>query len=898
MSWATRAAKLRPEPKPVPKRRRGRDPRGRAANNNNLQTVEDSHVQAAPLEHPPSNTQVDPFTAQTHESYHHSEENQYQETQNEVPRTEQPLMEQNEKWDQNYDQQWDGQKQQFAEYTDPPVQEETDYNMWNQENLWDQDQLDQADDFVAEAPQEQIQPIQRNEVAGNDFQYEDKFQYADPNFQQEQNYAQEQTYVQEQPFAQQEQQEQYVQYEHHDARIQVEVQTNQETNYEQQYNQEAPQQQFEQEARQIAEVSPQFETTYQEAPQPAAPEQETPPQYQQTEPTEPTTEQENFPSTAPAQAAPRTDLHPLDFTSIPVPNRHQIPPPGDALHFYAGNYTATFKFLPTSLPSEEYAPLEYANEQQKEPENYQENFEEPQYQDGNVPSGYESPQFKPADQYREKPVEMQTQPQAPSWQPAQEEQHQPIPSPQQPVQEILPEAPAQVAPAPEEILTNSQAPVEEEKPNTQANEPKPTGNVWSRGRPTMQNKRDLAKRKGPGPNRTRNRAQPSTDKKRASPSKRTQKKLTKEQLEKKEKALKELAAFEKSQPKPPKGQLIRGLPNAGVHCYVNSLVQALVATPRFRNFFATLPAEIACGLGEFTKSMAKFVSGFTSDNFKGAKQGGVANFDLIKPLVEKFESMQGDGQQDVAEFYSFLVSKLHNELLYTRSSPEKKDTSSETTEEESEWVKVGPKRELTTTVSTPTNRERSLMDSVFGGVLRSVLSTRGKAVKSDKFEPFFSIQLSVADKVNSIDDALRAYLAKESMVLSRQKGGRKTKAAGSKRIEFGALPNCLVLELKRWVNTGSGYSKNAKRITFNAELLINRRYLSTRDQNCQYALRSIIVHSGEGVTKGHYTVYSWFKETGWLLINDDKIVSVSWSDVAKEDPYMLMYEKSYRVPYS
>jgi len=777
-----------------------------------------------------------------------------------------------------------------------------------------QDQFDE-DQHAADTQPEQ------NEAVGNTYnQYEDQYQYdRDPNYSHKQNYSQQeqQTYNQ---------QEQYVdQY--------VDQPPQQEQTYDQQdtkYEQEKP---YEQEPVQYEQEAPaQFEQTqlqesFQEAPQTAVEQENTPAQYQQNEPTE----LENFSSKALAQAsapAQRTDLPPLDFTSIPIPFPHRVPPPSDALRLYAGNYTATFKFLPSCLPTEEFEPLEFANEQQKQPETYQQTFEEQQYQDGSYPSpsGYENPPYQEVEYEQATPeqetAQTQNQPQAHAWREAPNKQQPPhsIPSQKPPVpaqQESRPEqSPVQQetqqsAEPPKNFPSamNPQEPEAEEEIKEITETKKPASNPWlSKGKNLKKtlratdkkpvSKRDPARRRGAGqPSRTPTRGQTSSDKKRASPVKRKQKKpLTKEQLEKRAESLKLLTAFEMKLPTPPKGQLLRGLPNAGVHCYVNSLVQALVATPKFRNYFATLPAEVSEGLGQFSHSMAKFVNGFASNAFKGVRTGsGTASFDLIAPLVQEFEATSGDGQQDVSEFYQFLINQLHNELIYTRTSPQKKESRTITPPEEgSEWVKVGPKRELTTTVSTPTKKERSFMESVFGGVLRSVLGTSGKRVKSDKYEPFFSIQVSVSDKVNSIDDALRTYLAKESMLLSKQtRGGRKTKAAGSKRLEFSSLPSCLVIELKRWVSNSTGqFVKDNKSISFNHTLQIGRRYLISNDQANQYALRSVIVHKGEGVNRGHYLSYIWVSEQmGWTLVDDDKITQISWAEVQKQDPYMLFYEQ-------
>lgn len=112
----------------------------------------------------------------------------------------------------------------------------------------------------------------------------------------------------------------------------------------------------------------------------------------------------------------------------------------------------------------------------------------------------------------------------------------------------------------------------------------------------------------------------------------------------------------------------------------------------------------------------------------------------------------------------------------------------------------------------------SPISRLFGGKLRSTLTTGSKQKSSITIQPFYSIQLDIqSPHIGSVEEALTASLAREDM-------DDVGSSRAVKHLCIEALPPILVLHVKRFVydrKCGS-FVKVCKHISFREHLTISK----------------------------------------------------------------------------
>lgn len=120
----------------------------------------------------------------------------------------------------------------------------------------------------------------------------------------------------------------------------------------------------------------------------------------------------------------------------------------------------------------------------------------------------------------------------------------------------------------------------------------------------------------------------------------------------------------------------------------------------------------------------------------------------------------------------------------------------------------------------------------------------------------------------------------------------------TKKIEIYKSPDLLILHLKRFKNTSSGYymnsgtSKITKFVDFPIEgLNLNDYVLGKKDQNMIYDLYAVSNHFG-GLSGGHYTAYCQnFSDKTWYEFNDSSVSEVGKNRIVSDAAYVLFYRR-------
>lgn len=374
--------------------------------------------------------------------------------------------------------------------------------------------------------------------------------------------------------------------------------------------------------------------------------------------------------------------------------------------------------------------------------------------------------------------------------------------------------------------------------------------------------------------------------------------------------------------------LPRGLTNRSNYCYINSILQALLACPPFYNLLMALPRSKNSSKTSSTPlidNMIKFVNEFTplSDGARLARkdrankrgedavvdiQSGVAFEPFYVYTMLKHTSAAGvfsvEGrQEDAEEFLSCLLNGINDEMLELIklvNNDQKITTDIESNVNhnngEEEWKVMGPKNKGSITRCTEFGR--TPLSDIFRGQLRSRVSRAGEQ-PTDNVQPFFTLQLDI-EKAESVKGALEILVGKdqlEGMTCSKT----KQQIEAWKQVTLEELPVILILHLKWFDYKLDGCSKIVKSVEFPIDLKLDSKFLSPNavkklnPKQKHYKLFAVTYHDGKEATKGHYVTDAFHVGYGgWVRYDDSSLKGISESNVLKPTPPRVPYLLYYR----
>lgn len=374
--------------------------------------------------------------------------------------------------------------------------------------------------------------------------------------------------------------------------------------------------------------------------------------------------------------------------------------------------------------------------------------------------------------------------------------------------------------------------------------------------------------------------------------------------------------------------LPRGLTNRSNYCYINSILQALLACPPFYNLLMALPHSKNSNKMSSTPlidNMIKFVHEFTplSDGARLARkdrankrgedsivdiQSGVAFEPFYVYTMLKNTSAAGvfsvEGrQEDAEEFLSCLLNGINDEMLELIKLVNNDQNVTNNIENnisynngEEEWKVMGPKNKGSITRCTEFGR--TPLSDIFRGQLRSRVSRAGEQ-PTDNVQPFFTLQLDI-EKAESVKGALEILVGKdqlEGMTCSKT----KQQIEAWKQVTLEELPVILILHLKWFDYKLDGCSKIVKSVEFPIDLKLDSKFLSPNaikklnPKQKHYKLFAVTYHDGKEATKGHYVTDAFHVGYGgWVRYDDSSLKGVSESNVLKPTPPRVPYLLYYR----
>lgn len=373
--------------------------------------------------------------------------------------------------------------------------------------------------------------------------------------------------------------------------------------------------------------------------------------------------------------------------------------------------------------------------------------------------------------------------------------------------------------------------------------------------------------------------------------------------------------------------LPRGLTNRSNYCYINSILQALLACPPFYNMLMALPySENASRKNSRTPlidNMTKFVHEFTPlseaarmpRKDRNVKRNEDASTDVhsgvpfepsyVYTMLKNTSSagvfsIEGR-QEDAEEFLSCLLNGISDEMLevmkLVNSDKSLNNNPNIMNSEEEEWQIMGPKNKGS--ITRCTDFGRTPLSDIFRGQLRSRVHRAGEQ-PTDYVQPFFTLQLDI-EKAESVKSALDILVGKdqvEGMTCSKT----KQQIEAWKQVTLEELPVILILHLKWFDYKLDGCSKILKNVEFPVDLKVDSKFMSPNAakkfalKQKQYKLFAVTYHDGKEATKGHYVTDAFHVGyNGWVRYDDSSLKGISESNVLNPQlprvPYLLYYRR-------
>ena len=305
-----------------------------------------------------------------------------------------------------------------------------------------------------------------------------------------------------------------------------------------------------------------------------------------------------------------------------------------------------------------------------------------------------------------------------------------------------------------------------------------------------------------------------------------------------------------------------GLPNPMSTCYVNSFIQALMATKAFPE--ACIEAEDPFG---FTK--------LVTEDKQELKQH---YFRMMKTLQKELPWMNVFEFNDVHEFAIMCLDYMHEKSRSTASVP----TAPVPTVRKSAYTKLKElcDQELLKNSSAFSNRFYSTI------VLQTDCGHCGDINLNIEMALTFDISNGLGAQ-EDFEKLLAQHFRSMKVPDWKCEKCNKTHPDSTRYMYVWRPADVILVLLKRTRYKNGRARKLTAEVDMPFELNIDK-YVLSREDNCRYKMKSLCTHFG-GLEHGHYTASVVFESKKLKEYDDMKISEVD--DIDKNNVYMIVYEK-------
>lgn len=371
----------------------------------------------------------------------------------------------------------------------------------------------------------------------------------------------------------------------------------------------------------------------------------------------------------------------------------------------------------------------------------------------------------------------------------------------------------------------------------------------------------------------------------------------------------------------------RGLINRSNYCYINTILQALMACPPFYHLMRTIRTLHAAKNTKhpkpFIDAMCSLVGEFSQLPLRAKtqrekpKKDDTPEIQVDTPFepvgIHKIlngvrsDIFQIEGrQEDAEEFLGCVLNRLNDEMIefMKLNKPDQAGVNGEEPtngevhgEDDDDWMVICGNRNKGTVTRT-TDFGRSPISDIFGGKLRSRVQRDG-VPPTYNIQPFFTLPLDI-EKAASVKEALEQLVGRdelEGVTCTKT----KQEVAAWQQVTLEQLPVVLILHLKCFDYKMDGCTKILKAVDFPIELKIDSKLMSSKGKSYsakqkQYRLFAVVYHDGKEASKGHYITDVYHAGYGsWIRYDDSTVKPVSEFNVLRPRtprvPYLLYYRR-------
>lgn len=347
-------------------------------------------------------------------------------------------------------------------------------------------------------------------------------------------------------------------------------------------------------------------------------------------------------------------------------------------------------------------------------------------------------------------------------------------------------------------------------------------------------------------------------------------------------------------------QFVRnGFPNYGNTCWLNSVVQSMLALPTLQDYLYG-KTHVTDDNGEPTDILSNYMQSIMKYLYRPHEKHDMNRvlYSFVNSIFKRTDIFEKFKQSDAHEFYVYLTDTIHEELGKRIKGCVR--FSNKYMDRDGIYFKSWMKRKEFL------EKKYSFINHHFHGISLSTIICRcGR--KSQTYETFSTLQLPIPKHADTLDiyDLLAEYSTIESLDDAKCE---KCNRVGEmhKEMSISIAPKILVVQVKRFetlvTQMGVLSRKNNARISFPTYLdleksdtvLIPRSKRKKSNRRNVYQLRSIVHHTGT-INHGHYfaQIRDPCANDDWYQCNDESVIRFQNADrygIPSMSSYMAFYE--------